>query len=166
VLSNDQVLIDICTLINLLASDEPKLLSGGLSSICMVCEPVSRESLFLRAEQENVPPQRIALDPLFASGGLHACQAESADEEALYVSLAAELDDGEAMSLAISSVRGYGLATDDRKVRHFANEIASVPLSARLRFCTQLVTTIPQESAKSFGESNLALATYHIKEPP
>jgi predicted nucleic acid-binding protein len=128
VLSNDPVLIDTCTLINLLASGEPELLLGGLSSICMVCEAVSRESLFLRAEQENVPPQRIALDPLFASGILHACQTESVEEEALYVSLAAELDDGEAMSLAISSVRGYGLATDDRKARGLANEIGSVPL--------------------------------------
>jgi predicted nucleic acid-binding protein len=128
VLSADPVLIDTCTLINLLASGEPELLVSGLSSICMVCEAVSRESLFLRAEQENAPPERITLDPLFASGILHPCQAQSPEEETLYVSLAAELDDGEALSLAISSVRGYGLATDDRKARRLANEIGSVRL--------------------------------------
>lgn len=127
-LSNDPVLIDTCTLVNLLASGELELLLSSLSSICMVSEAVSRESLFLRADQENVPHQRIALEPLFASGILHACQAESPEEEARYVSFATELDDGEAMSLAISSVRGYGLATDDRKARRLANEIGSVPL--------------------------------------
>ena len=127
-LSDGPVLVDTCTLINLYASGEPELLLRGLSDICMVCDAVSRESIFLRAEQKDLPPQRIDLAPLFQGRVLHTCQAETPDEEALYVSLAAELDDGEALSLAISFVRGFGLATDDRKARRLAIEIGSVPL--------------------------------------
>jgi predicted nucleic acid-binding protein len=127
-LSDGPVLIDTCTLINLHASGEPELLLKGLSNWCMVCDAVSRESIFLRAEQKDLTPQSIDLAPLFQAKILQACQADTPDEEALYVSLAAELDDGEALSLAISSVRGFGLATDDRKARRLAKEIGSVPL--------------------------------------
>jgi predicted nucleic acid-binding protein len=127
-LSDSPVLVDTCTLINLQASGESELLLRGLSETCMVCDAVSRESIFLRAEQKDLPPQRIDLGPFFQANILHACQAETLEEEALYVALAAELDDGEALSLAISSVRGYGLATDDRKARRLAKEIGSVPL--------------------------------------
>lgn len=127
-LSAAPVLVDTCTLINLEATGEPELLLAALSDSCMLCDVVSRESIFLRAEQQDLPAQRIDLDPLFQAGILHPCQAETPEEEALYVALAAELDDGEALSLAISSVRGYGLATDDRKARRLAGELGSVPL--------------------------------------
>ena len=127
-LSDHPVLVDTCTLINLQASGEPELLLGGLSQTCIVCDVVSRESIFLRSEQKDLPPERINLDPLFQAAVLRPCRAETPEEEALYVALAAELDDGEALSLAISSVRGFGLATDDRKARRLATEIGSVPL--------------------------------------
>ena len=127
-LADDPVLVDACTLINLHATGEPTLLLQGLSPSCMVCDVVSRETIFLRAEQPDLTPQRIDLGPLFEQRSLHACHAETPEEEALYVSLAAELDDGEALSLAISAVRGYGLATDDRKARRLAMEIGSVQL--------------------------------------
>lgn len=122
------VLVDTCTLINLEASGESELLLAALSRSCLLCDSVSRESLFLRADQRDQPPQRIDLTSLFQRGLLNPCQAQSQEEEALYVALAAELDDGEALSLAISSVRGFGLATDDRKARRIAAEIGSVPL--------------------------------------
>jgi predicted nucleic acid-binding protein len=127
-LSDRPVLVDTCTLINLEASGESHLLLAALSPTCLLCDAVSQESLFLRANQRDQPPQRIDLASLFERGLLNACQAQSPEEEALYVALAAELDDGEALSLAISSVRGFGLATDDRKARRIATEIGSVPL--------------------------------------
>lgn len=104
------------------------MLLSHLSGSCMVCDVVSRESLYLRAEQIDLPPQPIDLDPLFRAGRLQLCSADTPEEEALFVALAAELDDGEALSLAISSRRGYGLATDDRKARRIAKEIGNVPL--------------------------------------
>ena len=122
------VLVDTCTLINLEASGESELLLAALSPTCLLCEAVSRESIFLRAEQRDQPPQKIDLASFFHRGLLSPCQAQSPEEEALYVALAAELDDGEALSLAISSARGFGLATDDRKARRIAADLGSVPL--------------------------------------
>jgi hypothetical protein len=46
----------------------------------------------------------------------------------LYVRFAADLDDGEAMSLAICHSRSYALATDDRKARRMAGAIKACPV--------------------------------------
>jgi predicted nucleic acid-binding protein len=127
-LSDSPVLVDACTLINLEATGEPEVFLRALSATCLACDVVQRESMFLRAEQSDLPPEQINLDTLFQANILSPCQAETPEEEALYVSLASELDDGEALSLAISSTRGYGLATDDRKARRIARELGSVPL--------------------------------------
>jgi predicted nucleic acid-binding protein len=127
-LSDRPVLIDTCTLINLEASGESELLLRALSPSCLLCNAVSRESLFLRSDQIGQPPRQIDLQGLLQGGSLTLCQPESPDEEAMYVSLAAELDDGEALSLAIASARGFGLATDERKARRIAQELGSVPL--------------------------------------
>jgi hypothetical protein len=44
-------------------------------------------------------------------------------ELAAYVAFAAELDDGEAMALAIARCRGWQLATDERKAIRLAGEV-------------------------------------------
>jgi predicted nucleic acid-binding protein len=47
----------------------------------------------------------------------------SAAELDLFVELAANIDDGEAATLAAAKIRGWRLATDDRKARRVANEV-------------------------------------------
>jgi predicted nucleic acid-binding protein len=54
--------------------------------------------------------------------------AESGIEEEWYVRFAADLDDGEAMSLAICHARSYALATDDRKARRMAAALTMSPV--------------------------------------
>ena len=49
-------------------------------------------------------------------------ELESA-ETALFVALAAEIDDGEAATLAIARERGLDVATDDRKARRVAQRL-------------------------------------------
>ncbi len=117
------VILDTCVLINVLASGETAAILGSLGVDCYVCAAVSGESIHLRSE--TIPGHRepIVLAPLFASGALHLCDLEGQTEEELYVGYAADLDDGEAMSLAISQSRGYRLATDERKTRKLVQEI-------------------------------------------
>lgn len=62
---------------------------------------VLEESLYLRATDTSLPPERIDLSRLLASGMLNICSAETPDEEALYVELASQLDDGKALSMAL-----------------------------------------------------------------
>jgi|SRR5580765_1826672 len=144
-LSDRPVLIDTCTLINLEASGESRLLLPSISPTCFLCEAVSRESLFLRSTMRDQPPQKIELQPYFDDGLLTLCQTQSPEEEAMYVALAAELDDGEALSLAISSVRGFGLATDDRKARRIATEIGTVPLFSTAEILQSVESLGPQK---------------------
>jgi len=57
------------------------------------------------------------------AGILAECDVESVRESELYVQLAADLDDGEAMALALAAARGWLLATDNRKPRRRAAEM-------------------------------------------
>jgi predicted nucleic acid-binding protein len=62
----------------------------------------------------------VDLHDYLAAGVASKCQVDSQEEIELYVKLAADLDDGEAMALAIARLRGWILATDDRKARRMA----------------------------------------------
>jgi predicted nucleic acid-binding protein len=64
----------------------------------------------------------VELDPLFERGVLNRCAIENEREEDLYVAYALELDDGEAMSLAVAESRGLPLATDERKARRVVRD--------------------------------------------
>ena len=61
--------------------------------------------------------------PYRDEGLLTRVDVRGADEVALYVRLASDLDDGEAMALAIAKQRGWTLATDDRKAKRFARDL-------------------------------------------
>jgi predicted nucleic acid-binding protein len=90
----------------------------------MVCSAVSEESLYLRPLEAGGRPEAVDLQTLIGAGVLTSCQLEGGAEEELYVSYAMELDDGEAMSLAIAQSRNLVLATDERKARRLARENA------------------------------------------
>jgi hypothetical protein len=62
----------------------------------------------------------VDLQPLFASGLLLNCQPDTAPESAALVQYAVQLDDGEAMCLALAKLRGWTVATDERKGRRIA----------------------------------------------
>jgi hypothetical protein len=79
---------------------------------------VREESIFLRpADPLAGAPEPIAVDEIIEENQLGVLVIESQTEEVLFVNYAAQLDDGEAMSLALAESRGFALATDDRKAR-------------------------------------------------
>jgi predicted nucleic acid-binding protein len=56
-----------------------------------------------------------------------AFELSSDEEKELYVDYATQLDDGEAMSLALVHSRGFSMASDDRKARRlFTEEIGDL----------------------------------------
>lgn len=110
-------ILDACVLINLLASDEVEEILRATARDTLICSAVASESIYLRTGDPNSPREHIDLHPLISSGLVTVCHVEGDKEEALYVDYASELDDGEAMSLAIALSRGYVLATDERKAR-------------------------------------------------
>jgi hypothetical protein len=93
----------------------------------LICAAVEAESLYLRHDDPKEPMEPVQLTPFIKAGLLATCQIESAEEEQLYVDYAGDLDDGEAMSIALALTRGHCLATDDRKARRLFKEAVNDP---------------------------------------
>jgi len=116
------ILLDACVLLNLCATDRleeiGRCVPGGFS----VATAAREEALFLRDPTDAAQPLKpLLLDPFFEQGVLQSLPL-APDEESLFVNIAAELDEGEAMSMAIAIHRNLDLATDDRKaLRLYAN---------------------------------------------
>ena len=119
---NRLVLLDSSVLINLLATRQAGDILRALRSGVGICTAVEAEALFLRGENPSDVPERICLGPLIDAGVLGRLDLENDAEKAVYVDLAADLEDGEAMTLAIAHGRGLAAATDDRKARRNAAE--------------------------------------------
>jgi len=109
------ILLDACVLLNLCATDRLEEIGRSVPGGFSVCTVVHEETLFLREPTDPAQPLKaVVLDPFFAQGVLQRLSL-AAQEETLFVNIAAELDEGEAMSMAIALHRNLDLATDDRK---------------------------------------------------
>ena len=121
------VVYDASVLLNLLASGQPADLIRVSGTPGYVTPAVVAETLYIRGDDPANPLEPVSLEPLIEAGLLEVCPLETAAEYALYVSYAAQLDDGEAMSLAICRARNYILATDDKKARRVASGLTPGP---------------------------------------
>ena len=117
---NEFALLDSSVLINILATDQVEAVLKTLNAGAGVCSAVVAEALYLRGERPADPRTKISLEPLVARGLLQEHTVQTEQERALYVDLAADLDDGEAMTLAIAYERKIITATDDKKARRIA----------------------------------------------
>ncbi len=132
------ILLNTCALINLLASGEIESILGASASEIMIYAAVEKESLYLRSNDPNdTSLAPIQLDAFIRAGVFNVCDIDGEAEEILYVDYASQLDDSEAMSLAIANARGYVLATDDRKARRIFLE--SVGAKNRLISTSDLI---------------------------
>ena len=115
--SQSVAILDACVLINILASGRAQEILTESEYKFGICTVVSKESIYLRAAEPNAPPDAVELDSFVKSKGLTVYALSGAEEQTLYVDYAADLDDGEAMTLALAYSRGFTVATDDRKAR-------------------------------------------------
>lgn len=115
------LLNDASVLLNLLATGRFEAIATSINKQFAICPSVQTEVKSLRDPEtgEIIP---VDISPFLQSGALLLLELEGEQEEALYVEQAAVVDDGEAMSLAIASVRSLELAIDDRKARRIAGE--------------------------------------------
>ncbi len=137
----NNVVIDACCLINLLAAEDvlskpsvqkTKLKvtsSGNVSStgaVLHVAQIIAAESMYLLQPELDDPSKLfkspINLNPYFKTGVLNRCDVEGVEETSLFIAYATKLDDGEAACLAIAKNRGWSLATDDRPATSIANQ--------------------------------------------
>jgi len=117
------VVLDTCCLVNLAAIDGTLECLASFKLIWYVPTAVQTEGVFIRAAADSREVRRIDLAPSITKGTVQICSPADDAEHALYVELALNLGDGEAMALAIAKNRGWKVATDDRKARNKADAL-------------------------------------------
>jgi len=119
-------MLDTCCALNLLASGHFEAIVrtplGNQAVAYAIADVAMREATALRrgGGGENAE-ERIPIDwtSLFTNGLIRLEASATSAELATFLSLTAQIDDGEAMTLALASTRGYGVVTDDRKAQRF-----------------------------------------------
>lgn len=124
---NALLLLDACCAINLLASGEAQVILGALEGFDVAVARLVAEQEVLKvapvpegdaaaddADSESTEIT-LTLAPLVDEALLTVLALEGEREEATYVDLALQLDDGQAMTGALAIHRGGSVATDDRK---------------------------------------------------
>jgi predicted nucleic acid-binding protein len=107
------LVLDACCAINLLASARESAILAALPYRCGVVERVLRDEVLRVGDPESAAPR--TLQPLCAQGLLEVLDLEGEEEEATFITLARNLDDGEAATGALAFHRSAILATDDAK---------------------------------------------------
>jgi predicted nucleic acid-binding protein len=120
------IVFDTSVLLNLLAAGQAGSIIRSVCSEGLICSAVASETLFIRSERIQDPPELVDLKPLLEAHILKICNLEATEEYDSYVEYAMDLDDGEAMSLAICAARGHAIATDDRKACQIAGRSPKV----------------------------------------
>ncbi|MBM4029098.1 MAG: hypothetical protein FJ280_27435 [Planctomycetes bacterium] len=121
------VVLDTCCLINLYASQRLPAIVAASMEQAVVPKPVIGECLYIRQQADEGPdsliPVHVDLDPLIESGVLLSTELTGDVELDQFVRLAALIDDCEAACLAIAALRGFVLATDDKRAIHVATDL-------------------------------------------
>lgn len=116
-------ILDTCCFINFYASGYASQLLAATGGSVSIPEAVKREALYLAVPHPDEKPTPIDMEKVIRELKLQVVAPANADELGLYVQLAADLDDGEAMGLAIAKERGLVLMTDERKARRKAESL-------------------------------------------
>jgi predicted nucleic acid-binding protein len=114
-LSEQELLVDACVLINLCASDEMDEIVRANGVELLATEEAAAESLYIERAGHQV---RIDIELLVARGVLRVVAVDD-DELFNMVEFATELDEGEAATLAVAVGRHLPIATDDRGALRF-----------------------------------------------
>jgi predicted nucleic acid-binding protein len=140
------LILDACCLINLYVAElfelpasptpvrrripRPKTAQSSrptLPYVLHVAANVLNEALYIRKRDEDdqarIIEAPVDLSRLLNGGLLHSCEMQNQAEVELFIELAAMLDDGEAVSMAIAKTRRWAIASDDRKARRIAEQL-------------------------------------------
>ena len=119
--------LDSCSLLNLFGSGRCEDILGAISGTAVIVDRVASETIYVyhggqRSDARQRQPVNI---PRLVEAGLLLVVGLETDAEAVtFVNLAAELDDGEALTCALAIHRGGAVATDDRKALRLLRDTA------------------------------------------
>lgn len=151
--SNSALLLDACSLINLVASGIPLAdMAHAIGRQFIVTTFAAEESLFVSGLSDSDPAIPVGVEALATAGHL-TITSLTTDELAQFIELAKSIDDGEASTLAVARARELDLATDDRRAIRVANEIG-----VNVTTTAQLVRLWAENSESSADEVSVALS--------
>jgi len=126
-----QQIVDACCLINLFASGRQSEVIQAFGGDFYVPQRVCNEALSIRRpdpmDDASLVSEPIDLTDALRKDLIRLCRVEGVEENELFIGFAMELDDGEAACLAVAKMRGWAVATDDKKAIRLANA-HSVPV--------------------------------------
>lgn len=109
-------LLDACVVINLEASGMMREILLAMPGPVAIVDRVLAETRYdLRAGTRGNPIERVALNTSISDETISVLSPNNDDELMTFIDFAAELDDGEAMTLALAIHRTHTVVTDDRK---------------------------------------------------
>lgn len=113
---DDTTLLDACAVLSIYSTRRMAEILAAVPGPVAVCDLVVGEALYVRritdGERER---ESVDLTPFFDAGTLSVLATDDEDELQTFVDLAADLDDGEAMTATLAIHRGFVLVTDDGK---------------------------------------------------
>ena len=153
------IVLDTCCLTNISAAGDLAAVLPHTGMTWHVPPAVVAEAIFIRAKDADgrMVKQQVDLRPVFAKRVLLSTALAEGAETALYVDLAADLSDGEAMALAIAHCRGWRIATDDRKARRRAAELGTETITT-----PQIMRLWAENSGCDGGEVRTALLSIQL----
>jgi hypothetical protein len=117
------LLLDACVALNLAATGRPTDILATLASRFAMARQAAEETLYIETTRAGLVTQEVVNPRQWvAEGILQILELESA-ETLQFITLATEIDDGEAATLAIARGRGLEVATDERKARRVAQRL-------------------------------------------
>ena len=141
------LILDASCLLNLYATERfGEILASLREQVGVADYVLEEEALFIRREAsaDGQDDQFLVdLSPFVSEGLVEVMRLESPNEETTFVTLAALIDDGEAVTAALALHRGCSVATDDRKARRvLAEQAPTVPLVTTLDLVSQWEETM------------------------
>lgn len=113
-------LLDDCAVINFYATRHMDRVLATMSGTVAIVDIVAKESQFVRAgasgdDEDSDERERVELQPFIATGLLTIIGSDDENELLTYLDFSLEVDDGEAMTAALTFHRQATVITDDRK---------------------------------------------------
>jgi hypothetical protein len=130
---SETTILDACVVTNLHACRYITEIIGTIPGPVVLADRVYQECRFdpfATPDNDGERAERMDLRELIESGRLGLIEDVGDDELRTYVDFAIELDDGEAMTLALAIHRGYTVVTDDRAAIRMVS--ARAPLRSSL----------------------------------
>ena len=154
----DDIILDGCCLLNLYGSGRILQILSALPVEFHIGGRALGEAQWI-ALPENDERQAIDHEDLKRQPNIHPEVLEGENELQLFVRFAGLMEDGEAEACAIAVSRGFGLATDERKVRRIVSE--NHP-NVRLVFTSELLDAWQNQA--SLGDSEIARVLTRITD--